>query len=66
MRPPFDFAEREPETRMITSITGGGIERPGSTLGSFLQVFGMADVTLPASAMRAPCRFRRCPRRFRS
>jgi HK97 family phage portal protein len=30
---------------MITSITGGGsIERPGSTLGDFLQVFGIGDV----------------------
>lgn len=48
MRQPLDFAEREPEARMITSITGGGIERPGSTLGSFMQVFGIGDVLLPS------------------
>ena len=32
------------ETRMITSITGDSIERPGSNL---LQVLGIGDVTLP-------------------
>jgi HK97 family phage portal protein len=49
MGKPFDFPEREPaEERIITSIVGGGaIERPGSTLGTFLQVYGIGDVILP-------------------
>jgi HK97 family phage portal protein len=55
---PFDFPDREPEARMITSITGGGIERPGATVGTFLQVFGLADVALPSvtheSALQVP------------
>src|ERR1700758_1736895 len=44
------FSRKPPapaEERIITSIVGGGIERPGATLGNFLQVFGMADVPLP-------------------
>ena len=49
------FSRKPPapaEERIITSIVGGGIERPGATLGNFLQVFGMADLHLLDAGVR--------------